>query len=97
MVSTVRGQLQQSARELYNQAMAEARSHLGSSSQGGGKDSGKGGARERQLFDPRDYKIPDLSSAPSMAVFKKWKHDLELFLETIGSSWIGAYGPLGCL
>ena len=67
----MRGQLQESARSLYDQAVAEARSHFGSSSQEGGTDSGKGGAREGQVFDARDYKIPDLTSAPSMDVFKK--------------------------
>ena len=29
-----------------------------------------------------------------MAVFKKRKHDLELFLETIGSSWKGVTAVL---
>ena len=41
------------------------------------------------LFETRDYKIPELVSDPSSAVFKKWKHDLELFIETIGPSWKG--------
>ena len=41
------------------------------------------------LFDARDYKIPELVSDPSLAVFKKWKHDLELFIKTIGPSWQG--------
>ena len=94
MVATLRGQLQQSARELYEQAVADARSHLGSSSQDRGKETGKGGARERQVFDPRDYKLPDLTSEPSMAVFKKWRHDFELFFETIGSSWKGVIALL---
>ena len=39
-------------------------------------------------------KIPDLPAAPSMAVFKKWRHDFELFLETIGSSWKGVTAVL---
>ena len=47
MVSTMRGQLQESARGLYDQAVAEARPHFGSSGQDGGKDPGKGGARDR--------------------------------------------------
>ena len=41
------------------------------------------------LFNARDYNIPDLSSDPSLGVFKKWKHDVELFIETIGPSWKG--------
>ena len=32
---------------------------------------GKGAPRDRALFDPRDYKIPELASDPSLAVFKK--------------------------
>ena len=44
---------------------------------------------ELMLFDARDYKIPELASDPSLAVFKKWKHDVELFIDTIGPSWKG--------
>ena len=45
MVSTLQGQLARSAKELYDEAMANARTHLGGSSQDGGNGSGKGGAR----------------------------------------------------
>ena len=41
------------------------------------------------LLDARDYKIPELHADASMAVFKKWKHDLELFIRTIGPSCKG--------
>jgi hypothetical protein len=95
MVATLRDQLAASADVLYTEAMANARTHLGTGSFEGGKSEGKGGARERALFDPRDYKIPDLASTPSMAVFKKWRHDFELFIETIGSSWKGSQQSSG--
>ena len=42
MVSSLQGQLARSAKELYDEAMANARTHLSASSQDGGKDSGKG-------------------------------------------------------
>ena len=65
MVSTMQGQLQESAWSLYDQAVAEARSHFGSGRQEGGKGASKGGARERpRFFYPRDCKTPDLPSAP---------------------------------
>ena len=55
--------------------------------QGGDGDGGKGGGghqpRDRQLFDPRDYKIQDLAASPSLAAFKKWRAEVELFLDTI--------------
>ena len=41
------------------------------------------------FFDARDYTIPDLHADPSLGVFKKWKHDVEIFIETIGLSWKG--------
>ena len=94
VVSAMQGQFHTSARGLYDQAVAEARSHFGSSRQDRGKDAGKGGARERPFFDAGDYKIPNLPSAPSIVVFKKWRHDLELFLATIGSSWKGVTAVL---
>ena len=57
------------------------------SSSGGAKHTfGKGAPRERILFDARNFEIPELVSDPSLAVFKVWKHVLELFIETIGPS-----------
>ena len=77
---------------MYDKVIADARVHFGesrSSADGGEASFGKGSPRERVLFDARDYKIPELVSDPSLAVFKKWKHDVELFIETIGLSWNG--------
>ena len=54
----------------------------------GGKGSG-GGARDRQVFDPREYKMPDLPSDPSLAQLKKWRRDVEIFTDTLGDSWQG--------
>ena len=55
----------------------------------GGKGGSASGPRERNIYDGRDYKIADLEKGASTAAFKKWKHDLELFVETIGPSWSG--------
>ena len=77
---------------LYDKVISDARAHFGesrSSAEGGDASFGNGAPRERVLFDARDYKIPELTSDPSLAVFKKWKHDVELFIETIGPSWKG--------
>ena len=54
MVAGLRDQLAASAETLYNEAMVNARAHFGAGSSEGGKDGGKGAARERALFDPRD-------------------------------------------
>ena len=70
------------ARNQFEQRLGETRS----SGDGGETSFGKGAPRERMLFDARDYKIPELASDPSLAVFKKWKHDVELFVDTIGPS-----------
>ena len=76
------------ARRLYQDALQQAGRDRGQGSTG---DHGKGGGdpRERSLYDPRDCKLADLPNEPSLAAFKKWRHDLELFLETIGTSWKG--------
>ena len=47
------------------------------------------GPRDRNKFNPRDYKNSDFEKDPSVVSFKKWRHDLELFLKTIGTSWKG--------
>ena len=77
---------------MYDKVIADTRAHFGDSrpsADGADPAFGKGAPRERMLFDARDYKIPELVSDPSLAVFKKWKHDLALFVETIGPSWKG--------
>ena len=55
----------------------------------GGKGGSASGPRERNIYDVRDYKIADLEKGASTAAFKKWKHDLELFVDTIGPIWSG--------
>ena len=87
------GRLQQ----LYNTVISEAKTHFEqrigemqfSGATGAESSFGKGAPRERVLFDARDYKITELHADPSLGVFKKWKHDVELFIETIGPSWKG--------
>ena len=39
--------------------------------------------RDRNVFDPRDYKLADLGVKPSMAWWKKLRRDLEGFIDTI--------------
>ena len=77
LLATAEGRLQATRQKLYNQVLADARTSFGdsrSSGEGAEQAFGKGGApRERALFDARDYKIPELSADPSLAVFKKWK------------------------
>ena len=72
-----------------NNLMANARSELASS---GGNFSGPhhgGGQRDRSAFDARDYKVHDLDNSPSLAVVRKWRHDVELFVDTLGPGWTG--------
>ena len=57
----------------------------------GGQGPSTGGVtRERNVFDPRDYKLPDLIDKASVAALRKWRHEVEVFTETIGPSWAGA-------
>ena len=81
-VALVHAELRESARGLYTEALRAAARDTDSGGNHGGK--GAGVPRAKSLYDPRDYKLSDLSSDPSLATFKKWRHDLELFLETIG-------------
>ena len=62
---------------------------LQSSAEGGSGGFGGGQQRDRQIFDPRDYKIEQLGSSPSVAAFKKWRADVEIYLDTIGPTWKG--------
>ena len=55
----------------------------------GGKGGFSAGPRERNIYDVRDYKIADLEKGASTLFVKKWKHVLELFVDTIGPSWSG--------
>ena len=74
--------------ELYEQMKFQL-AQDGHGSSDGGKGGSSSGPRERNIYDVRDYKIADLEKGASTAAFKKWKHDLELFVETIGPSWSG--------
>ena len=63
------------------------RSAVGHDSGHGGAGAGKGGApRDRNVFDPRDYKVEPLGDKPSMGKWKKWVRDFECFVDTIGPS-----------
>ena len=47
------------------------------------------------MFDPRDYKLPELAEKASVAALRKWRHEVEVFTETIGPSWAGMASLLG--
>ena len=48
----------------------------------GGESRGHGGkgSRDRNVFDPRDYKIPELADKASVAVLRKWQHEVQTML-----------------
>ena len=48
-----------------------------------------GQERDRQFVDPRDYKIEVFPAQLSLGVWKTWKHEVEIFTDTIGPSWRG--------
>ena len=43
--------------------------------------------RDRQVFDPRDNKIEPFPSQLSLADWKKWRHEVKIYIDTIGPSW----------
>ena len=45
--------------------------------------------RDRPVFDPRDYKLEVIPTQMSLGVWKKWRHEVEIFVDTIGPSWRG--------
>ena len=45
--------------------------------------------RDRAVFDPRDYKIETIPTQMSLGVWKKWRHEVEIYVDTIGPSWRG--------
>ena len=51
--------------------------------------SGAGHERDRAVFDPRDYKIDVLLSQFALGVWKKWRHEVEIYIDTIGPGWRG--------
>ena len=64
---------------------------------GGGKGVFQARAeRDRNIYDPRDYKIESIPDSKSLtlALFKKWRHDVELYIDTIGPSWTGVKAVL---
>ena len=75
-------EIERKAQLLYQQALQAG------SGPGGGTGTGGGPAhsRERNIYDVRDYKLADLEKGASAAFLNKWKHDLELYIETIGAS-----------
>ena len=83
--------------QLTNQIPA-TRAAVGSTDFGYGFGTGKGRAaqtaRDRNAFDPRDYKVAELGNKPSMATWKKWCRNFECFVDTIGPSWKGTSGLL---
>jgi len=63
--------------------------------EGGGGAGGAARGHERRIFDDREYKVKDLPEKCSPAQFKKWVHEVEIFLETAGESWKGIKALLG--
>ena len=45
--------------------------------------------RDRSVFDRRDYKIETIPTQMSLGVWKKWRHEVEIYVDTIGPSWRG--------
>ena len=54
-----------------------------------GSSSSGGGGGSKSILDSRDFKVEKLEASPSLESFKKWRHDLCLFLQT-HSKWSGA-------
>ena len=96
-LDTLTGQVDHRMTHLTNE-IAATRAAISSSDFGFGFSTGKGGAaqtaRDRNVFDPRDYKVAELGNKPSMAKWKKWFRDFECFVDTIGPSWKGTSGLL---
>ena len=45
--------------------------------------------RDRQVFDPRDYKIEALPNSIPLGVWKKLRREVEIYVDTIGPTWKG--------
>ena len=50
--------------------------------------------RDRNVFDPRDFKLAELGVKPEVARWKKWRRDFENYVDTIDPSWRGTSGLL---
>ena len=61
---------------------ADMQQYLASSSSQQGQAAGGGGGGPRSILDPRDFKVEKLEKTPTLEVFKKWRHDLCLFLNS---------------
>ena len=57
----------------------------------GGSNLVRSGAQERDrpVVDPRDYKLEVLPATRSLGAWHKWKHEFEIYLNTIGPSLRG--------
>ena len=63
------------------QALIDSTKHDGSSSV---LRPGSGQERDRPVFDPRDYKIDVLPSQFQLGIWKKWTHEVGIY---IGPTW----------
>ena len=45
--------------------------------------------RDRPVLDPRDYRFDAIPSQMSLGVWKNWRHEVEMYVNTIGPSWRG--------
>ena len=78
---------------LYGEARANTQAGDG----GGASFGGRGrGLRDRNVYDLRNYKIADLTKEPPLAAFKKRRHDVDLFIAIVGSSWNCVSSRLRC-
>ena len=50
---------------------------------------GSGHERDCQVFDPRYYKIDVLPSQLQLGIWKKWRHEVEIYIDTINLSSLG--------
>jgi hypothetical protein len=46
--------------------------------------------RDRAVFNPSDYKLDVIPTQMWLGVRKKWRHEVEIYVGTIGPSWRGA-------
>ena len=68
------------------QALIDSTKHDGSSTV---LRSGASHERDRAVFDPRDSNIDILPSQFALGVWKKCRHEAEIYIATIGPSWRG--------
>ena len=62
---------------------ADMQQYLATGAQQQGQTTGGGGGGvPRSILDPRDFKLEKLDAKPTLEAFKKWRHDLCLFLNS---------------